>query len=56
MMKDVTIFTFDEMKRIKNDIDNIIKTAKIGESGEEDPKNICSWLVEELESFKSQFE
>lgn len=56
MMKDVTILTFDEMERIKHDIDNMIDYAKNGSYGKQDWKTACEWLVEDLRKFRSQFE
>lgn len=56
MMKDVTILTFDEMERIRQDIDSMIDNAKRGASGDDDAKIACDWLVEDLKKFRSQFE
>ena len=56
MMKDVTILTFDEMERIRQDIDRMIDNAKDGAYGKFDAKNVCSWLIDDLEEFKKQFE
>lgn len=56
MMKDVTILTFDEMERIRQDIDNMIDNAKEGAYGKRDGKTVCEWLIEDLKKFRSQFE
>ena len=56
MMKDVTILTFDEMERIRQDIDSMIDDAKDGASGKHDARNIGDGLVEDLKKFRSQFE
>lgn len=56
MMKDVTILTFDEMKRIRQDIDSMIDNAKDGAYGKDDARNVCDWLIEDLIEFRKQFE
>lgn len=56
MMKDVTILTFDEMERIRHDIDNMIDYAKEGAYGKKGGKAACEWLIEDLRKFRSQFE
>ena len=55
-MKDVTILTFDEVERIKADIDNMIDNAKDGAYGKFDAKNVCNWLIKDLQKFREQFE
>ena len=56
MMKDVTIFTFDEMERIRNDIDHMIDNAKDGAYGKFNSQSMCDWLMEDLKKFREQFE
>jgi hypothetical protein len=56
MMKDVTILTFDEMERIRDDIDNMIDNAKDGAYEKFNPKDVCNWLMEDLKKFREQFE
>lgn len=56
MMKDVTILTFDEMERVRHDIDNMIDNAKDGAYGEQDGQTVCQWLIEDLKQFRSQFD
>jgi hypothetical protein len=56
MMKDVTIFTFDEMERIRQDIDSMITDAKDGAYGKTNPQSACDWLMEDLKKFREQFE
>ena len=57
MMKDVTILTFEEVERIKADIDNMIDNAKDGAyEAYIDAKTVCSWLIKYLEEFRKQFE
>lgn len=56
MMKDVTILTFDEMEKIRQDIDSMIDNAKDGAYGNFDAKNVCDWLIEDLIEFRKQFE
>lgn len=56
MMKDVTILTFDEMERIRQDIDNMIDDAKDGAYEKFNAKDVCSWLIEDLKEFRKQFE
>ena len=56
MMKYVTILNFDDMERIRQDIDVMMDDAKYGASGEYDAKNVCDWLVEDLKKLRSQFE
>lgn len=56
MMKDVTILTFDEMERIRQDIDSMIEEAKRGAYGKDNAISTCDWLVEDLKKFRSQFE
>ena len=56
MMKDVTILTFDEMERIRQDIDHFIDCVKDGAYGKFDAKNVCIWLISDLQEFKKQFE
>lgn len=56
MMKDVTILTFDEMERIRQDIDNMIDNAKDGAYGKFDSKDVCTWLINDLKEFRKQFE
>lgn len=55
MMKDVTIFTFDEMERIRHDIDNMIDCAKDGAYETFDAKVVCNYLIEDLREFRKQF-
>ena len=56
MMKYVTILTFDEMEKIRQDIDNMIDNAKYGAYGKFDAKDICNWLIVDLNEFRKQFE
>lgn len=56
MMKDVTILTFDEMERIRQNIDSFIEDAKDGAYGKFDAKDVCSWLINDLIEFRKQFE
>ena len=56
MMKDVTILTFDEVERIRNDIDNMIDNAKYGLHEKFNPKDVCSWLIQDLKKLREQFE
>ena len=55
MMKDVTILTFDEMERIRHDIDNMIDCAKDGVYETFDAKVVCNCLIEDLREFRKQF-
>ena len=55
-MKDVRLFTFDEMEIIRYEIDNMIDNAKEGAYGERDGKTECEWLIEDLKKFRSKFE
>ena len=55
MMKDVTILTFDEMERIRNDLDRMIDTAREGAVGINSQNN-CDWVLEDLIEFRKQFE
>lgn len=56
MMKDVTILDFDDMEKIRHDIDHMIDMAKSGAYMELDGKTACEWLIEDLKSFRRQFE
>lgn len=56
MMKDVTIITFDEMERIKHDINNMIDEAREGAYGERDGKTVCNWLLNDLFELQKMFE
>lgn len=56
MMKDVTILDFDDMEKIRRDIDHMIDMAKSGAYKEMDGKTACEWLIEDLKQFRSQFE
>ena len=55
MMKDVTIFTFDEMEKIRHDIDHMIESAKDGAYETFDAKIVCKFLIEDLREFRKQF-
>ena len=56
MMKDVTILTFDEMEKIRQDINNIINNAKEGVYGERDGKTVCNWILNDLFELQKMFE
>ena len=56
MMKDVTILTFDEIERIKEDIDHMIDNVKDGAYEKVNAKTVCNWLIEDLQEFRKQFE
>ena len=56
MMKNATILSFHEIERIRQDIDHMLDMAKNGAHGELDGKTACEWLIEDLKSFRSQFE
>ena len=56
MMKDVTILTFDDMEKIRHELDRMIGEASRGASGEDDAKNTCDWLVDDLRELREQFE
>ena len=56
MMKDVTILTFDEMERIRKDIDSFIEYAMDGVYGTINAKDVCTWLINDLKEFRKQFE
>lgn len=56
MMKDVTILTFDEMEKIRQDIDSMIDNAKDGAYGKSNAQSICDWLIDDLKEFRKQFE
>ena len=56
MMKDVTILTFDEMERIRQDINNMIDCAKDGAYETFDAKVVCNCLIDDLKKFRKQFE
>ena len=55
MMKDVTIITFDEMERIRHDIDNMIDEAKDGAYEEVDGITVCKWLLKDLYELREKF-
>ena len=52
MMKDVTILTFDEMEKIRQELDHIIDNAKNGAYGEYNAKEVCSWIMCDLRNLK----
>lgn len=56
MMKDVTILTFDEMERIRQDINSFIEDAQDGAYGTTNAKDVCTWLISDLQEFRKQFE
>lgn len=58
MMKEVTIISFDEMEKIRQELDNMIDNARDGAYGFRSnghSKIVCEELVEELERFRTQF-
>lgn len=55
-MKNVTILTFDEVERIKQDLDQMIDEAKDGANGDQNARNTCDWLLDDLIALKSRFE
>ena len=55
-MKDVTIITFDEMERIRHDIDNMIENAQDGAWGTINSKDACTWIIDELKELRELFE
>lgn len=56
MISNATIFTFDEMERIRTDLDNMIDNAKSGAYMEQDAKTVCEWLIKNLTDLRKQFE
>ena len=56
MMKDCTILTFDEVERIKTQIDIMIDNARNGAYGKVDDKSLYDWLISDLNNLKNQFE
>ena len=56
MMKNVTIFTFEEIDAIISNINNMIDNAKDGAYEKFNPKDICNWLVDDLRKLRNQFE
>jgi len=56
MMKDVTILTFDEVERIRHELDNMIDVAKDGSNGDTDAKTVCTWLINDLRQLRDLFE
>ena len=56
MMKDVTILTFDEMERIRQDIDDMMDAVQSGANDEFEAKYVCIWVVKKLIEFRKQFE
>ena len=56
MLKDVTILTFEDMEKIRQDIDSMINDAKDGAHGKQDARLICDWLIDDLKQLRSQFE
>lgn len=55
MMKDVTIFTFDEIQRIKHELEHMIENAKDGAFGKLDSKDVCRWVMTDLAAFKNNW-
>ena len=56
MMKDVTILTFNEMEKIRQDIDSMIRNAYDASCGYIDAKKVCDWIADDLKEFRKQFE
>jgi hypothetical protein len=56
MMKNVTIFTFEEIDAIISNINTMIDDAKDGVCEKFNPKDVCDWLVDDLRKLRNQFE
>ena len=52
MMKNVTIFTFDEMEEMRSTINNLIDNAEDGANEKYNPKHICAWILKDLKELK----
>ena len=51
-MKNVTIFTFDEMEEIRSIINNLIDNAEDGANEKYNPKHTCAWILKDLKELK----
>lgn len=56
MMKDITILTFDEVERIRQDLDHMIHNALEGANRGMNSIQICSLLADELTSLRNMFD
>lgn len=54
MMKDVTILTFDEMERIRHDLEHMHYLAVEGENGSLNPKTACDCIALEIEELQKR--
>ena len=52
MMKNVTIFTFDEMEEMRSIINNLIDNAADGKNEKYNPKHVCDWILKDLKELK----
>ena len=56
MMKDVTILTFDEMERIRQDLESMINLAKYGAQGDYKAIDACCLLEANLNELRLKFQ
>ena len=56
MLKECTILTFNETKKLRQDLDSLIETLENGEDGKDNPKNACSCGLEEAREIRKRFD
>lgn len=58
MLKECTLLTFEETKKLRNDLDYVINNLTKASNNDCDgmsPEVMCGYLVKELKSIRDQF-